>query len=112
MGQINVINDVPFVRIGDLVAIGRNDDYEVTDVTLATKHDLIPPLETYGRIHASSTIDHGRFVADRQYKAIAVLGDPDSMLARIETGKILQRLHPDYHMDLDFGEMMRSSERE
>ncbi len=105
-GQIGIVNNAPFVRVGDLIAIGRNGDFESTDTTLATKDDLIPPLE----IHGSRTTDSGRLVADRQYKALAILGDPDSMLARIETGKLLQRLHPDYRMHLDFGEIMNPPE--
>jgi len=108
VGQINAVNNVPFVRIGDLIAIGRNGDFESTATTLANKHDLIPALETHG----SRTIDFGRLVADREHKFLAILGDPKNTLSRLETEKLLQGFHPEYHMRTDFGDTMRSSERE
>lgn len=107
-GQVLMpVENVPFVRGKNVIAVGTERDFETSTRTIAAKHDLLPSIEIALR-DEDMDADEGRIVVDERESAIAVISDrlgtgiPRTKEDRCRTGDLIQELNPGYRVIVNY----------
>lgn len=95
------VTDVAFTRVQNLLAVGPDRDYDISNRTVAARHDLVAAIEMYYMHEA----DAGRIVVDEKHLRIGIINDypdvgiPTNRAARRKTADLVRELNPGWKVD-------------